>query len=145
MRQPLKEQLIRIGGGHLLKEYNEQVARYSDELGEYLSQLRPTVKGWKFSIQRMTGTWEWNNRKFEDAIYATWGWEGKNNRIPYESSDGAHLGTGKLKLTPPKGEARFKGESKDEKEMKKDAKKYLNFMKKEFPKIEKKLLNPNWK
>ena len=71
----------------LLLEYNDKVAKYSDELGEYLAQLRPSVKGWKFSIQRMTGTWEWNNRKFEDAVYATWGWEGKNE-IPIETSDG---------------------------------------------------------
>ncbi len=116
----------------LLFEYNDKVANYSDELGEYLAQLRPNVKGWKFSMQRMTGTWEWNHSKFEDAVYATWGWEGKNE-IPVESSDGDDCGTIKLKLTPPK-------ESGDEKQLKKDAKKYLDTMKKEFPKIQKKLL-----
>ena len=117
----------------LLLEYNDKVAKYSDELGEYLAQLRPSVKGWKFSIQRMTGTWEWNNRKFEDAVYATWGCEGKNE-IPLESSDGDDLGKIKLKLKPK--------ESLESKlDVKKDVKKYLDTMKKEFPKIEKKLLN----
>ena len=121
----------------LLLEYNDKVAKYSDELGEYLTQLRPNVKGWKFSMQRMTGTWEWNHSKFEDAVYATWGWEGKNE-IPVESSDGHDCGTIKLKLKLPKN---VKGDDfSDEKQLKKDAKKYLDTMKKEFPKIEKKLL-----
>lgn len=132
MKKPLKEMLKKIGGGHLLKEYNDKVASYSDELGEYLAQLRPNVKGWKFSMQRMTGTWEWNHPKFEDAIYATWGWEG-NNQIPVESSDGHDCGTIKFKITPPK-------DSADEKQLKKDAIKYIKTMQKEFPKIQKKLL-----
>ena len=95
--------------------------------------MRPKIKGWSFSIQRMTGTWEWNHPKFEDAVYATWGWEGKNE-IPLESSDGDDLGKIKLKLKPK--------ESLESKlDVKKDVKKYLDTMKKEFPKIEKKLLN----
>ena len=117
----------------LLFEYDDKTAKYSDELGEYLAQLRPSIKGWKFSMQRMTGTWEWNNRKFEDAIYATWGWDGQKNKIPYESSDGLDLGTGKLNIKISK-------DGTDEKQLKKDTMKYLNYMKKEFPKIEKKLL-----
>ena len=116
----------------LLLEYNDKVSKYSDELGEYLAQLRPNVKGWKFSMQRMTGTWEWNHSKFEDAIYATWGWEGKN-QIPVESTDGHDCGTIKFKLTP-------KDSFKDKLDIKKDVKKYLDTMKKEFPKIQKKLL-----
>ena len=117
----------------LLLEYDKKVANYSDELGNYIHLLRPKVKGWSFSIQRMTGTWEWNHPKFEDAVYATWGWEGKNE-IPLESSDGDDLGKIKLKLKPK--------ESLESKlDVKKDVKKYLDAMKKEFPKIEKKLLN----
>ena len=98
MKKPLKEMLKKIGGKHLLKEYNDDVAEY---------------------------------RKFEDAIYATWGWEGKNE-IPIESSDGDDLG---------KINQKFKGsDPDDEKQLKIDSKKYIQLMKKEFPKIEKKLL-----
>ena len=117
---------------YVLLEYNSKLSKYSDELGAYITQLRPNIRGWKFSIDRMTGSWEWENRKFEDAVYATWGWEGKNE-IPVESSDGIHFKTIKIKLTPPK-------DTTDEKQLKKDAKKYIDTMKKEFPKIEKKLL-----
>ena len=117
---------------YVLLEYNSKVSKYSNELGAYITQLRPNIRGWKFSIDRMTGSWEWENRKFEDAVYATWGWEGKNE-IPVESSDGIHFKTIKIKLTPPK-------DTTDEKQLKKDAKKYIDTMKKEFPKIEKKLL-----
>ena len=117
---------------YVLLEYNSKVSKYSNELGAYITQLRPNIRGWKFSIDRMTGSWEWENRKFEDVVYATWGWEGKNE-IPVESSDGIHFKTIKIKLTPPK-------DTTDEKQLKKDAKKYIDTMKKEFPKIEKKLL-----
>ena len=71
-------------------------------------------------------------KKFEDSVFATWGWDGKN-QIPIESSDGHDCGTIKLKLTP-------KDSFKDKLDIKKDVKKYLDTMKKEFPKIEKKLL-----
>ena len=43
----------------------------------------------------MTGSWYWENRKFEDVIYATWGWEGKN-QIPVETSDGESFKSIKL-------------------------------------------------
>ena len=132
MKQPLKEMLKKIGGGHLL-ENKAMVTYYSDALGNYIKQLRPTIRGWKFGIDRMTGSWEWENRKFENIIYATWGWEGKNE-IPIESSDGEVFKAAKLKLTPPKED------TTDDKQLKKDAIKYINVMKKEFPKIQKKLL-----
>ena len=116
----------------LLLEYNDKVATYSNELGAYIKILKPKIKGWSFDVERMSGAWEWNHPKFEDAIYATWGWEGKNE-IPLESSDGDDLGKIKLKLKPK--------ESLESKlDVKKDVKKYLDAMKKEFPKIEKKLL-----
>ena len=115
----------------LLLEYDAKVSTYSSELGNYIRLLSPKVKGWTFSIQRMTGTWEWNHPKFEDAIYATWGWEGKNE-IPIETSDGESFKSIKLKLKV--------SEPEDEKNLKRDAKKYIDAMKKEFPKIEKKLL-----
>ena len=100
---------------YVLLEYNSKLSKYSDELGAYITQLRPNIRGWKFSIDRMTGSWEWENRKFEDAVYATWGWEGKNE-IPVESSDGIHFKTIKIKLTPPK-------DTTDEKQLKKRCKK----------------------
>ena len=116
----------------LLLEYDAKVSTYSSELGNYIRLLSPKVKGWTFSIQSMTGTWEWNHPKFEDAIYATWGWEGKNE-IPVETSDGESFKTIKLKLNAKKSlESKL--------DIKKDVKKYLDAMKKEFPKIEKKLL-----
>ena len=115
----------------LLLEYDNKIADYSDELGKYIKQLKPTIKGWKFGIDYMAGSWEWSNRKFEDVIYATWGWEGKNE-IPIESDEGDDCGTIKQK---------FKGtDPENEKQLKIDAKKYIALMKKEIPKIEKNLL-----
>ena len=131
MKQPLRETLKRIGGGHLLNENKDMIMYYSDALGNYIKQLRPTIKGWKFSIDHMTGSWEWSNRKFEDVVYATWGWEGKNE-IPLETSDGESFKATKLKLKV--------SEPEDDKNLKRDAKKYIETMKKEIPKIEKKLL-----
>ena len=131
LKQPLKETLMKIGGKHLLKEYNDDVATYSNELGNYIRLLNPNIRGWKFSIDHMAGSWEWYNSKFEDALYATWGWEGKNE-IPLETSDGESFKATKLKLKV--------SEPEDEKNLKRDAKKYIDAMKKEFPKIEKKLL-----
>mgnify|MGYP003661598584 CR=1 FL=1 len=125
---------------YVLLEYNSKVSKYSDELGAYITQLRPNIRGWKFSIDRMTGSWEWENRKFEDVVYATWGWEGKNE-IPVESSDGIHFKTIKIKLTPPKDTTDMTFNTHQYTiQLKKDAKKYIDTMKKEFPKIEKKLL-----
>ena len=130
MKQPLKEMLKKIGGGHLLTE-NKMVFYYMEHLGPYIQQLRPNIRGWKFVVERMTGSWEWTNRKFEPAVYATWGWEGRNE-IPLESSDGEYFGEARFKLKA--------SEPEDENNLKRDAKKYLDVMKKEFPKIEKKIL-----
>ena len=131
MKKPLKETLIKIGGGHLLKENKDLVFYYMEHLGPYIQQLRPNIRGWKFVVERMTGSWEWTNRKFEPAVYATWGWEGRNE-IPLETSDGDVFKAVKLKLKA--------SEPEDEQNLKKDAKKYLDAMKKEFPKIQKKIL-----
>ncbi len=130
-KQPLRESLIKIGGRHLLKENKNLVFDYMEHLGPYLYQLRPNIKGWRFQVDRMAGSWEWTHSKFEDAVYATWGWEGKHE-IPIESSDGDDCGTVKLKLKV--------GNPEDEKEMKVNAKKYLDTMRKNLPKIQKKLL-----
>jgi len=131
MKQPLKETLKRIGGGHLLKENSDMISYYSDALGKYISQLRFDVRGWQMSLEYNTGSWEWTNKKFDSVVYATWGWEGKNE-IPLESDMGDNLGKIKLKFKA--------SEPEDEKNLKRDAKKYIDAMKKEFPKIEKKLL-----
>ena len=142
MKQPLKEMLKKIGGGHLLTE-NKMVFYYMEHLGPYIQQLRPNIKGWKFTVDYMSGSWEWYNRKFEPVIYATWGWEGKDE-IPIESSDGEVFKAAKLKLKPSISKAKVgKGvtaDTTDEKQLKKDAIKYINVMKKEFPKIQKKIL-----
>ena len=114
----------------LLKE--NKVKKYSDELGAFVKILKPNLKGWKFDIERMTGSWYWHHSKFEDVIYATWGWEGKN-MIPLESSDGMDLGKIKLKLTP-------KESLENQLDIKKDVKKYIDTMKKELPKLQRKLL-----
>ena len=117
----------------LLLEYNDKVAKYSLELGDYIKLLKPRVKGWKFDVEYMSGSWYWEHPKFEDVIYATWGWEGKNH-IPLESSDGQDLGSIKLNLKP-------KDSLESKLDIKKDVKKYIQAMKKELPKIEKKLLS----
>ena len=117
----------------LLLEYDKKVAKYSDELGEYIKLLKPSIRGWKFDVERMTGSWYWKHPKFEDAVFATWGWDGRN-AIELESTDGMDLGRINVKLKPK--------ESLESKlDVKKDVKKYLDAMKKEFSKIEKKLLN----
>ena len=134
MKQPLKEMLKAIGGRHLLTE-NADVDDYSHELGEYLHHMRiPLIKGWQFTIDINTGAWEWDHSKFEDAIYATWGWMGKQE-IAIEVGDGVDLDIRK------KVKLKFKGlDGFDEKQMKIDAKKYIDAMKKEIPKIQKKML-----
>ena len=116
----------------LLLEYDKKVAKYSDELGNYVKLLRPNIRGWKFNVERMTGSWYWEHNKVEPLVYATWGWDGRN-MIALESSFGEDLGTAKLKLKP-------KESLEDQLDVKKDVKKYLDAMKKELPKIEKKLL-----
>ena len=142
LKQPLRESLIKIGGGHLLNEVKDEIFRYKDALEGYLKQLRPNIRGWKFHTEHMTGSWYWENRKFEDIIYATWGWEGRNE-IPLETSDGIAFKAVKLKLNPKtiKSDDYDRIDSSDEKSLKKDVKKYIDTMKKEFPKIQKKLLD----
>ena len=44
LKQPLKETLMKIGGKHLLKEYNDDVATYSNELGNYIRLLNPNIR-----------------------------------------------------------------------------------------------------
>ena len=132
MKQQLRETLIKIGGGHLLKEQSKDMVRtYSDALGNYIRALRFDIRGWQIDVEYNTGSWEWTNKKFNNVVYATWGWDGKNE-IPLESDEGDNLGKIKLKLKA--------SEPEDEKNLKRDAKKYIDAMKKEFPKIEKKLL-----
>ena len=116
----------------LLLEYNDKVATYSIKLGDYIKILKPRINGWKFDVEYMSGSWYWYHPKFEDVIYATWGWEGKNY-IPVETSDGVSFKDIKLKLKP-------KESLEDQLDVKKDVKKYIQAMKKELPKIQKKLL-----
>ena len=111
---------------------NQKVENYSLELGDYIKILKPNIRGWKFGVERMTGSWYWEHSKFEDVVYATWGWTGKN-AIPLQSSDGMDLGKINLKLKP-------KESLEDQLDVKKDVKKYIDAMKKELPKIQKKLL-----
>ena len=114
----------------LLKE--NKIAKYSSDLGDYIKLLKPKINGWKFGMEHMTGSWYWEHPKFEDIIYATWGWEGKNG-IPLETSDGVVLKAAKLKFS--------KFDHEDADSIKKDAKKYIDTMKKELPKLQKKMLD----
>ena len=119
MKKPLKETLKRIGGGHLLIE-NSKVKKYSDELGEYIFQLRPKIAGLRFIIDRMTGSWEWSNRDI--GIYATWGWEGKKE-VPIEMGE------------PDPGNVVKKLKYNHTGDLKKDAKWYISNMKRYLPGI----------
>ena len=119
MKKPLKEMLKKIGGGHLLKE-NDAVVKYSDELGAYVAGLRPKIAGLKFSVEHNTGSWLWEDNKI--GIYATWGWEGKQE-VPIEPDDQAGVvKTLKYKYTG---------------DLKKDAKWYISNMKRYLPGIKK--------
>ena len=119
MKKPLKEMLKKIGGGHLLKE-DKKTDDYSYELGQYIKGLRPNIKGWKFSIEPNTHSWEWSHPGYEAAIYGTWGHEGKA-QVPWESSDGEVFGK------PDKYKAKY--------DLKKDAQWYIKLAKKSIPKI----------
>ena len=107
----------------LLFEYDAKVAKYSNELGEYIKALRPKIGKLKFGIDRMTGSWAWEGRLIE--IYATLGWEGKKE-VPIEIGYNEHGDEGtvvkKLKYKPT-----F--------DMKKDAKWYISNMKRYLPGI----------
>ena len=70
MKKPLKEMLKKIGGRHLLKE-NDAVSTYSAALGQYLAGLRFDIRGWQMSREYHSGSWEWTNRKFDNAFYAS--------------------------------------------------------------------------
>ena len=74
LKQPLKETLMKIGGKHLLKEYNDDVATYSNELGAYIKILKPKIKGWSFDVERLSGAWEWYHPKFEDSVLSLKCW-----------------------------------------------------------------------
>ena len=110
----------------LINENRLMIMDYMEHLGPYIQQLRPNIRGWKFQVDNMAGSWEWYNNKFDTTIYATWGWEGKNE-IPLETSEGDAWKPAKLKLKA--------SEPEDEKNLKRDAKKYLDIMKKELPEI----------
>ena len=114
-----------------LLEGNSKIAKYSNQLGSSIRIFKPRIRGWSFDVEHMTGSWYWENPKFEDIIYATWGWEGKNE-IPIETSDGQSFKSIKLKLTP-------KETSAEQLDVRNDVKKYIDTMKKELPKLEREL------
>ena len=113
---------------NLLTE-NAKVQAYSDELGEYIHNLRPTIGSGafklKFSIERMTGTWAWAGRFVE--IYATYGWEGKKE-VPIEIGYNEHGDEGEVVKTL---KYNYTGD------LKKDAKWYVSNMKRYIPGIAK--------
>ena len=123
MKQPLKETLKRIGGGHLLNEDSRRrghyltVEEYSDELGIYILGLRPKIAGLKFNLDRMTGSWEWTSG--DVVIYATYGWMGKHE-VPIEPIEQDVVKTLKYKHSG---------------DLKKDAKWYISNMKRYLPGI----------
>ena len=104
----------------LLLEYDSKIAKYSDELGEYIRIMKPKIAGLKFDVERMTGNWVWEDN--EIGIYATWGWEGKKE-VPIEPDDGGGV-VKKLRYNPT-----F--------DMKKDATWYISNMKRYIPGVKK--------
>ena len=107
----------------LLFEYDDKIAKYSNELGAYIKGLRPRVGKLKFNIEPMTGAWEWEDNKL--SVYATLGWEGKKE-VPIEiglAPDG-HEGdmVKTLKYNP-----KF--------DLKKDAQWYISNMKRYLPAV----------
>ena len=111
----------------LLLERNMKIAEYSDELGAYIMQLKPSIGSGafklKFSIERMTGTWAWAGRFIE--IYATLGWDGKKEvpiEIGYNEAGDEGKVIKKLRYNPT-----F--------DMKKDSRWYLSNMKRYLPGI----------
>ena len=125
-----------------LLEGKDEVFKYKDELELFIKSLRPNIRGWKFGVDYMSGAWEWTNSKIKCSVFATWGWEGKEE-IPLETTDGDSFKAIKLKLNPKKIEKDDMDNSigyKDQKSLKRDAKKYIDKMKKELPKIEKEIL-----
>ena len=127
MKQPLKEMLKKIGGGHLLKEKKDDYVDFEqyaqEDLSYYIQGLRPSVKAggatWKFDIDRQQGSWYWTSPKHEVDIYATYGWNGKE-QIEWEV-EGEKIGK------PDKYKAKY--------DLKKDAKWYIDNAKKAIPKI----------
>ena len=133
-KQPLKEMLIKIGGGHLLNEKKDDYVDFEqyaqEDLGYYIQGLRPSVKvggvTWKFDIDKQQGSWYWTSSKFEVDIYGTYGWNGKE-QIEWEVEGDKYL-TDKYK-------AKY--------DLKKDAKWYIDNAKKSIPKVIKKA-NDKW-
>ena len=102
----------------LLFEYDDKIATYSIELGEYIRHTRPKIGKLTFGVEHMTGSWYWEDRKSDFMVYATLGWEGKKE-VPIEIAD-PHDVVKKLKYNPT-----F--------DMKKDSKWYISNMKRYIP------------
>ena len=123
LKQPLKEQLKKIGGGHLL---NEKV----DNLSDYWNDIVKDIEGDDIKIGKdkytadydyHSGALSWGNN--DVIIYMTPAYDGVKY-IPVEDGDSARM-IGKLPL-------------KTTGDVKKDTKWYLNTIKKALPKILKK-------
>ena len=133
MKQPLKEMLKKIGGGHLLNENKDDYVdfeQYAEEdLSYYIQGLRPSVKAlgatWKFDIDRQTGGWYWTSPKYEPDIYATYGWNGKQ-QVNWEI-DGEKVGK------VDKYKAKY--------DLKQDSKWYIDNAKKAISKMKKEVLD----
>ena len=119
MKQPLKEMLKKIGGGHLLNE---------NKLQDYWDEITNEMDGKKIGkfwadVDMHTGGLSWGEPNSDFHIYATPAWEGKKYIEFEEGMTGKDLGKVPLKTTGDK---------------KKDTKWYLATMKKHLPKIVKK-------
>ena len=133
MKQPLKEMLKKIGGGHLLNENKDDYVdfeQYAEEdLSYYIQGLRPSVKAlgatWKFDIDRQTGGWYWTSPKYELDIFATYGWNGKQ-QVNWEIDDKK---VGKV----DKYKAKY--------DLKQDSKWYIDNAKKAISKMKKEVLD----
>ena len=124
LKQPLKEQLKKIGGGHLLTEK-------VDDLELYWADIVKDIEGDDFKIGKevYTADYEYNSNALswgnnDVIIYMTPAYDGVKY-IPVEDGDtGKMLGKITLKTTG---------------DVKKDTKWYLNTVKKSFPKFLKKI------
>ena len=106
---------------HLISENKRDIIKYQAEFAAYLKGMKPRIAGFRWTEERMTGSWEWYNPRINIVVYATWGWEGKE-QVPIEIEDGDVVKTLKYKHTG---------------DLKKDATWYLSNMKRYLPGIAK--------
>ena len=136
LKQPLREMLKKIGGGHLLTEGDDVLQDYWAELVSKIegTMLSTSVGKFDADVDMNSGGLSWNGQEGdkpdgyeEDYVYifATPAWEG-DKYITFEEGWGSGVKLGKVPL-------------KTTMDKKKDTNWYLATMKKHLPKLVKKL------